>query len=632
MHRRTDTNMNWRERIGNGVLGARYVWIWQGAIALVAIGLVAAFAFAHLFTTFVPWDDEGYFLQAYRDFLSGRVLYDQVFSIYGPLTFFSAALLARFDVANVTHDAFRWILLPVWIVIAALTGGLVWRWTRRFIPSVATLLLVGVHLSGLAKGVGHPQVWILLAVAVLLWFGLESGSLTNKEHRTVWAGVAIGAILLFKVNIGILVFIGFALAMSLPLKTRPGTVICVLMTVAAGVIGIALFLTSPTTSERFFALAYMASLAVTIGIAIGQPVEGRHSLASLKWLAAGLAVCVCVVVGATLVGGTTPRALYDAYITMPALLTKNYHGPLWDASRKGSLLISTIGLASSVVVLRWRPQPRPAWLALLKATAGAGLLCAFCYDHRLTLPGSLLFMGLLIVDVPTLSGPAYSNRLLLAVLSPLYSLQIFPMAGEQVNWAALLPITAAAVLLADGMNGMARESSRIALPPMTAFVTGAIAILLTTYLFSFVAGGSIRRLRLWGNSQPVNLQGAHWLRLPDKETERLTLTVSGLRENCQTVLTVPGLYSFSLWSGVSPFEEKRFNSWPFLWPDEVQKNELRTLRQQRQGCVLVSQEAYRFFKHFGSSQHSDEQLLAEIKQTMRPIYTVQDVTVYGFSR
>jgi hypothetical protein len=90
---------------------------------------------------------------------------------------------------------------------------------------------------------------------------------------------------------------------------------------------------------------------------------------------------------------------------------------------------------------------------------------------------------------------------------------------------------------------------------------------------------------------------------------------------------VPGLYSFSLWSGVPPFEEKR---WPFLWPDEVQKNELRKLRQQRQGCVLVSQNAYHFFKHIGGSQRN-EPLLPEIQRTMTPVYTVQDVTLYRFS-
>lgn len=101
--------MHWKERS----LSARYVRIWRGAVSVAAIGIVGVFAFANLFTTFVVWDDEGYFLQAYRDFLSGRVLYDQVFAIYGPLTFFTAALVARFNPTNVTHDTFRWILLPI---------------------------------------------------------------------------------------------------------------------------------------------------------------------------------------------------------------------------------------------------------------------------------------------------------------------------------------------------------------------------------------------------------------------------------------------------------------------------------------------------------------------------------------
>jgi hypothetical protein len=69
---------------------------------------MAMFAFAVAFTTFLGFDDEGYFLQAYRQFLSGHVLYDQVFAWYGPFTFYCAAILARFDAVNVTHDNFRW--------------------------------------------------------------------------------------------------------------------------------------------------------------------------------------------------------------------------------------------------------------------------------------------------------------------------------------------------------------------------------------------------------------------------------------------------------------------------------------------------------------------------------------------
>ncbi|HEX4378972.1 MAG TPA: hypothetical protein VH022_02980, partial [Candidatus Acidoferrum sp.] len=54
--------------------------IWTRVAALVATALLSLLAFAYLFTTFVPWDDEGYFLIAFRDYLSGRKLYDQVFA------------------------------------------------------------------------------------------------------------------------------------------------------------------------------------------------------------------------------------------------------------------------------------------------------------------------------------------------------------------------------------------------------------------------------------------------------------------------------------------------------------------------------------------------------------------------
>ena len=624
--------MQWIEPSHNTAPGPRYIWILRGAVALVAVGLVATLAFAYLFTTFMPWDDEGYFLQAYRDFLSGRILYDEVFSIYGPLTFFSAALFARFDVANVTHDTFRWILLPIWIAIAALMGGLVWRWTHRFTPSLVTLLIVGLNLRGLAKSVGHPQVGVILAVAVLLWLGVEARSPVIKEHRAFWSGVVIGTILLFKINVGILVFIGFVLAVSLLVKGLARRVLYILLTLAASAGGIAVFFLSPTTSHKWFALVYLVALAATLCVASARRDEGQLSLTSLKWFVAGVAACLCIGVGGTLAGGTTPQALYSAYITMPALLARNYHGPFFEATRKGSILISLIGLGVIVGMFCWRPrfEVRAAWIGFIKATVGGGLLCAFCYDQRLALTGSLLFLWLLIADVPPRSGPAYSNRLLLALLSLLFSLQLFPLAGEQVDWASLLPMTAAAVLLADGMNSIARESRREAVSRLTGFVPQAIAILLTSYLFAFVGGDAFQRFHLWRKSQPLNLQGAHWLRLPAKQTDRLTLTVSGLTRNCETVLMVPGLYSFSLWSGVSPFEEKRINSWPFLWPDEVQKNDLRKLRDQRQACVLVSQEAYRFFKHFGGSQRNGEQLLPEIQRTMRPIYTVQDVTLYKF--
>src|SRR5215469_12497794 len=626
-------HQHWNEWISNAVGRPRYKWIGQGIVTLVAVGLVATFAFAYLFTTFAPWDDEGYFFQAYRDFLSGHILYDQVFAFYSPFTFFSAALVARFDARNVTHDNFRWALFPAWMLIASILGGVVWRWTGRFGVAVVVFLMVSFRLKDLAKSVGHPQVWIILAVAVLVWLGLDWIYPPLKQWHAFWVGVIVGIILLCKINIGIYVSIGLGLALSLQLRGRTKVLAGGVLMIAAAALGLLLFFITSIGSEKYFALAYLVSLTMIVGTAFVRPREEQPSPTTLKWLVAGLGVCLFAGVGATLGYGTTAEALFRSLITEPAMIVRSYHSPFLYATRRSSILLTLVGLGAAIGTFRWcRPaHVRPAWLGLLKVAAGTGLLYAFSYNYALALAGSLLFLWLLIVDAQPMSDPEYSDRLLLALLCPLFSLQIFPMAGEQVDWAALLPITAAAVLLGDGINCIERESFRAKIPRLTRIVAGGAAPVLAILLILFGGANAIMRCRRWRDAQPVNLPGTHWLRLSPAETTRLTTTVSELSQNCRAMLTVPGLYSFSLWSGVPPAEGKRLNSWPFLWSDEVQKNELPKLRQQNQGCVLVSRDMYQLFKQLAVSPGNDE-LLSEIQRTMRPIFAFQDLTLYESSQ
>ena len=105
------------------------------------------------------------------------------------------------------------------------------------------------------------------------------------------------------------------------------------------------------------------------------------------------------------------------------------------------------------------------------------------------------------------------------------------------------------------------------------------------------------------------------------------LPVGELRQHCRVVLTIPGMYSYSIWSGVPPAEAKRINSWPFMWPDEVLKVDLPKLQQQDRGCVLVDQSVYQFFKDIAVSRGNDE-ILSEVQRTMSPIYKFGDITIY----
>jgi hypothetical protein len=595
--------------------------------------MMTTFAFAYTFTTFWFFDDEGYFLQAYRQFLSGHVLYDQVYAFYGPFTFYCAALLARFDAVNVTHDNFRWALLPVWIAIALLFAGVVWRWTGRYSPALVAFLLIGFRLKGLADSVGHPQLWIILAVAVLLWLGIDWIYLPNKRWCAFWTGFIIGVIFLCKINIGVLVSIAILLATSLQLRGRLRTLACGMLVIAAAGLGLLLLFTSSVGSEKYFALSYLVSLASIVGISFVRPAEQEPSLKSLKWLVAGFGICLCAGIGVTLAFGTTFRALFRCFVTEPALLVRSYHLPYIDNQYNKAILLSVIGLVLAIGTFGWRrlADVRPAWLGLLKIAVGTGLLCAFFRSDGETLTGSLLFLWLLFVDAEPMSQTMYSHRLLLALLCLLFSLQIFPIAGTQVDWAALMPIAAAAVLLADGTNCIDRETFRMQFPRLTWISAGGTGTLLAILFFLFVGGNAILRYQQWRGAQPVNLPGTHWLRLPPMEADRLTVTVNELRRDCREVLLVPGLYSYSLWSGVPPVEQKQINSWPFLWPDEVQKNELSTLRQQNRGCVLIGWDAYRFYKWMAVSPGNDG-LLSEIQRTMRPIFAVQDLTLFDPSQ
>jgi hypothetical protein len=620
------------ERFFSAVLRRRFNDTWRVVVTLSSLAVVGIFAFAHIFTTFAPWDDDGYFLRAFHDFLSGYKLYDQVFAFYGPFTFMSAALIARFDPVNVNEDTFRWALLLVWILSAFLIGGTVWRWTKRFTPAVGVFLLVGLHLRGLAKSVGHPQLWIIFAAALLLWLGLDWIYLPGKWMPALCTGFLIGIILLCKINIGMYVSIAITLAVSLQLKGRLRPWASGGSIIAAASLALLLFITRLTGSEMCFALAYLCSLFMIFGVAFFRAGEQRP-IKNLVWVVAGLAICLCAGACVTLACGTTFRALLNSLFAGPAALLNSYHSAFGDVKRGGSIVLSLCGIVIAILTFLWRRHftLRPEGLGILKVIVGAGLLCLFVYNLRMTLTGSLLFMWLLIFDAQPVSNTCYSKRLFLALLCPLFSLQLFPIAGEQVDWASLMPTVAAAVLFADGINCIARANSRAPISRWTRVVARSIGPALAIVLFLLVGNSARRAYIQWSGAQPVNLPGALWLRLPPAEAARLMNTTSELTSNCKSVLTIPGMYSFSLWSGVPPAEERRINSGLFIWPKEILENELPKVRNQNQGCVLVSKDIYSFFKQFAVSKGSDE-LLSEVRRTMKPIWAVQDLTLYRSSQ
>jgi hypothetical protein len=203
------------------------------------------------------------------------------------------------------------------------------------------------------------------------------------------------------------------------------------------------------------------------------------------------------------------------------------------------------------------------------------------------------------------------------------------MAGSQVDWAGLMPITAAAILMGDGIECVQRAgiASTLRVAPAARRITALIALL----LFAFTGAEAARSLAEWRRNPSLDLAGAHWLHVPLADHARLRTTVAAIGRNCREVLTVPRMPSFSLWSEVPMVEPKRIAS----GPQDIREEEVREVREHEGGCVLVSEWTYQFLREFWleiSAATDSDRLLLEIEKTMSSISSVEDPFTQGTGR
>ena len=94
-----------------------------GMVALLA-GPLAFYAF---FTGFQEYDDEGYLLISLREYARGGVLYDEVYSQYGPAYFQLVTGLFRVAGLAFAHTQGRALALALVIAAAILCAVATWR-------------------------------------------------------------------------------------------------------------------------------------------------------------------------------------------------------------------------------------------------------------------------------------------------------------------------------------------------------------------------------------------------------------------------------------------------------------------------------------------------------------------------
>jgi hypothetical protein len=576
----------------------RHSWL----IALAVGGLTLAVACAtywRLYSSFAPYDDEGYILLSLRMFQSGHVLYDETSTQYGPAYFLLQDGLHHVLRLPMTHDVSRAKTLLVWLATAVLSGVLVWRLTGRILLAVIAGLGTVWHLDRLGLEPGHPQDVALVAILALLWLTV---GMSRQHGSRLWCaalmGLAVGVLAMTKLNLGVLC--GLAAAVTL-LGSVTGRAARWAWT-AVAVVGMAL----PWGLAGVHALSLSGvplPAAVSVGW-IGVWLWGRIRPDQIEqsrvpdsgWVAMGVLIVASLVTAAGFAFGAIA------------------HGTTWTGLWHG-----LVGQHRGFLDLFYHHPPLPEW-GVIWACAGVGLAMWSRFNPRVTAavqwlaPGLLLCAGLhvfcesfrpfahglddraaagllaacvtplawLVLCGPSSGANSDLTRRLLAILAVTLPLSAYPTPGTQLaigTWPALLIV---AVVTGDWLTRLETDAP-LAMPAVGTYLRGMAAVAVLTLLCRDVAAW-----RQWSAAEPLGLPGAEYLRLPPEEAESRRKVVQYLQDHADVFVASPtGCCSLYLWSGLAPPTTRNVTFWEVLLSERDQQSVIDALERAKHPLLVV---------------------------------------------
>ena len=183
-------------------------------LTLLGLAFVLSIAFWPSFfkAPATAYDDEGSLLVAVRQFLHHGSLYVHTHGSYGPFYFSVAGLLFKLTGHDPILTTGRLIVMMFTGLSAAFFGATVWHVTRSLVfgvlCEVATYMVL-VRVAGTEPM--HPGTMIVLALSVLT-YAIASYVMDQGTAALVVIGLAIGALLMMKINVGLFAAAAIAVA------------------------------------------------------------------------------------------------------------------------------------------------------------------------------------------------------------------------------------------------------------------------------------------------------------------------------------------------------------------------------------------------------------------------------------
>jgi hypothetical protein len=550
-----------------------------GSVAAVGVALAVGFLPA-LFSHVSKYDDEGALLVTIRQFLHHGSLYNHTHGAYGPFYYSFYGSIFRLTGQSPTPFTGRLIVLVLTVATSALFAATVWHATR----SVAfTLLGQLVTFSVLIRVAGseptHPGSLIALLLSILL-YALVSYALENRTLFLVIAGIAIGALVTTKINVGLLA-VG-AVVLGFVVGNRAYPKIWRTVVAAGGVL-----LPFALVSQRLYQ-PEMAEFAVLVSLGLLLTYAPMHvdvvSLSGRALLVTGASAALAAIAAMLwpLANGTSPTKLVFGVLLQPLGQADNLTTPPLISIDWLTIVIPICGAYVALTHAKdreprllgstWLPSAALGVAGLWVLGLGLGLFTGPLGSFVHWLPAIALLPALAwIAEVPP------KLRLVLRFLVPVAILQVlhaYPVAGSQRAWAVVamgVPCVIAIAIAAERLRLW-----QLAGPSMRALAVIAVAILV------FFAGDA-SPVATWHNyeaSTALGLPGARWIRVGSTQATNVKRLTAVVRRDCDTFYSAPGFDSLYIYTGL-PTPTGLLANWPGVLSDKEQRELVGDLTRAR---------------------------------------------------
>jgi hypothetical protein len=586
----------------------RWLLVGYGVVLGLITLALAYIAYRAMYSYWDVPDDDGYLLMSLRKFDAGGSLYTDVYSQYGPGVFVLLGSVLRAIGVALTNDGARAVNLALWLGSTLLIGLALLRLTRSFWASAAGLLVGFLLLKVDANEPLHPGAtiaFLLIAIVAAAAFLLPA----RPRAALATIGALAAALVSLKVNVGLLVLasIAFACVLTVP-ALRPHLwlrVVAVEVAVAIPFVLVNEHLGTPQ-ELRFAVIVAIGVLAVGITsfrLPAASPPSGRD-----LWTLVAATIAVLLVVALVpLLAGTSLHDLIQGWVVRPAKTP----GIQWISVlvNPRALVLGGAGLAAAVAVaLLWgRGLARGALAQLLlgagRILVGVAIWVAlsgpvFHFTINLT-QGMFVGAPFLWVAMLDPKGPSPRTsfvRALVPALAALQFLHAYPVPGSQLTWGSVLLVIVGGICVADGCGQLARVGAGwrpkfVAWPALAAVP-----------VIAFVAWFCLKPLRTearqvraaYSSGVSLDLPGARDLRLNEPLALQLEGLVAGLRQSCDTFLTLPGMNSLNILSGEEPPVEVA-GPWPFFLEAPEQQKIVDEVRDIPRFCVVYKPDLLEFW-------------------------------------